>query len=165
MIYKEKLKHIKALIFDVDGVFTNGQVYLNPDGSLGRAMNIKDGFAIQYAIKKGIPIGIITGGKDEFIKTRFRSLGITDIYLNSQYKIDDYEDFYFKYDLKEEEILYMGDDVPDIEILKRCGLPTCPANAIPEVKAISEYISPKNGGDGCVRDIIEQVLKIKNLWI
>lgn len=165
MNYKEKLREIKAMVFDVDGVFTNGEVYLQSDGSLGRTMNIKDGFAVQHAIKKNIPVGIISGGKNEKVKTRFNNLGITDVYLGSYDKLDDFKDFYFKYDLKPTEILYMGDDIPDLEVMQNCGLAACPADAVPEVKSVAHYISPKNGGKGCVRDVIEQVLKLKNLWV
>lgn len=165
MSYKEKLKEIKALVFDVDGVFTNGKVYLESDGSLGRKMDVKDGFAVQYAVRKNIPMGIISGGKNEKVRTRFKDLGITDVYLDSQDKLDDFKDFYFKYDLKPTEILYMGDDILDLEVMRNCGLAACPADAVPEVKREAHYISPKNGGDGCVRDVIEQLLKIKNLWV
>lgn len=165
MSYKEKLKEIKALVFDVDGVFTNGKVYLESDGSLGRKMDVKDGFAVQYAVRKNIPMGIISGGKNEKVRIRFKDLGITDVYLDSQDKLDDFKDFYFKYDLKPTEILYMGDDILDLEVMRNCGLAACPADAVPEVKRAAHYISPKNGGDGCVRDVIEQLLKIKNLWV
>ncbi len=163
--FKEDLQKIKAFVFDVDGVFTDGKLYLSPDGEYVRAVNIKDGYIVQYAIKKGYPIAIISGGNSETVRERFKKLGVTDIYLNSMDKLDDFEDFYFKYELKPEDILYMGDDIPDIEVMKIVGLPTCPGDAVEEIKSISKYISTYNGGGGCVRDVIEQVLRLQGNWI
>lgn len=165
MNFKEKLKDIKAFAFDVDGVFTNGSVFLNPGGEMMRVMNIKDGYAVQHARKQGFPIAIISGGKSEMVRTRFRNLGVTDIYLGISYKLESFEDFRFKYDIEPENILYMGDDIPDYEVMKQVGLPACPADAAMEIKQIASYISDKGGGDGCVRDVIEQVLKIQNKWL
>ena len=163
--FKEDLKNVKAFVFDVDGVFTNSNIYLHPSGELMRSMNIKDGYAIQYAIKKGYPVAIITGGNSESVRERFVNLGVTDIYLKSHSKLDDFEDFLFKYDLSADEILYMGDDIPDYHVMTKVGLPTCPANAAEEIKEISRYISDRNGGEGCVRDVIEQVLKLQGKWL
>jgi len=163
--FKEQLQTVKAFIFDVDGVFTNSNVYLHPNGDLLRSMNIKDGYAVQYAVKKGYPIAIITGGRSESVKTRFRNLGVTDIYLGSSNKKEAFEDFIYKYDISPAEILYMGDDLPDFEVMKIAGIPTCPADAVEEIKAISIYISDRVGGQGCIRDVIEQVLKLQGKWL
>jgi 3-deoxy-D-manno-octulosonate 8-phosphate phosphatase (KDO 8-P phosphatase) len=163
--FKEDLKKVEAFAFDVDGVFTNGKVYLFSTEEFVRAMNIKDGYAVQYAVKKGFPIAIISGGDAETVRKRFQKLGVTDIYLKSSDKMDDLKDFYFKYDIDPNNILYMGDDIPDHEVMKECGIPTCPADAAVEIKAISKYISNFNGGEGCVRDVIEQVLRLKGKWM
>lgn len=163
--FKERLKDIKAFVFDVDGVFS-ANVFLHPDGDMLRSMNTKDGYALQYAIKEqGFLAGIITGGYSDSVKKRFNGLGITDVYLKSLNKLDDFEDFMYKYDLKPEQIVYMGDDLPDYEVMKMVGIPTCPVDAAEEIKAISVYISDKKGGDGCVRDIVEQVLRAQGKWV
>jgi 3-deoxy-D-manno-octulosonate 8-phosphate phosphatase (KDO 8-P phosphatase) len=163
--FKESLRNVKAFVFDVDGVFTDGTVFLDPGGEMVRSMNIKDGYAVQYCIKKGYPVGIISGGNSESVRTRFQRLGVTDIYLKSHNKMADFEDFMFKYNLLAEQILYMGDDIPDHEVMNRAGVPTCPADAAQEIKNISTYISDKNGGQGCVRDVIEQVLRLHGNWM
>ena len=162
--YLEQLDKIKAFVFDVDGVFTDGSVTLLPSGDQTRVMNIKDGYAVQHAIKKGIEIAIISGGRSEAVRERFKGLGVHNVYLGASYKMDVFEEFLLTYNLKKEEILYMGDDIPDYEIMKIVGLATCPADAAPEIKEIAHYISPVNGGKGCVRDIMEQYLKLKGLW-
>ncbi|QCX53145.1 HAD family hydrolase [Elizabethkingia sp. JS20170427COW] len=164
MSYKERLKDIKALVFDVDGVFTDGTILLQPDGSMSRTMNVLDGYAIVKAIKEGIIIGIITGGNDPMVKNRMQYLGVTDIYMKSPNKVEDYEDFRDKYGLEDREILFMGDDVPDKYVMQKVGIAACPVNAVPEVKEIADYISNIHGGKGCVRDVVEQVLKAKGLW-
>jgi 3-deoxy-D-manno-octulosonate 8-phosphate phosphatase (KDO 8-P phosphatase) len=163
--FKEDLQKVKAFAFDVDGVFTDGKVYLFSEDEFVRAVNIKDGFAVQYAIKKGYPIAVITGGNSEIVRTRFRKLGVTDIYMNVQDKTDCFKDFYFKYDLDPDEILYMGDDIPDLNVMQLSGIPTCPSDAAVEIKSISKYISNFSGGEGCVRDVIEQVLRLQENWI
>ncbi len=163
--FKEKLNNIKAFAFDVDGVFTDGQVYLMPGNEFVRAMNIKDGYAIQHCVKMGYPVGIITGGSSEEVRKRFINLGVTDIYLKSYNKWDDYEDFRYKYQLEHQEILYMGDDVPDYPVMEQVGIATCPADACDEIQHISEYISDKKGGTGCVRDVVEQVLRLHGKWL
>ncbi len=163
--FKEGLKIVKAFAFDVDGVLSSPEVYLHPGGELMRSMNTKDGYALQHAVKRGYPIAIITGGKTESVGERFRGLGITDIYLGSSYKIDDFNDFLFKYNLKDEEVLYMGDDLPDYDILKKVGVPCCPSDAVEEIKSVAHYISPFAGGKGCVRDVIEQVLRLHGRWM
>lgn len=163
--YKEKLHKIKAFAFDVDGVFTDGQVYLFPGSEFVRAMNIKDGYAVQHCVKMGYPVVIISGGSSEEVKARFRDLGVTDIYLKSSDKLDDYEDFKFKYHLEDENILYMGDDVPDYQVMNRAGVASCPSDAVSEIRHIAEYVSDKKGGQGCVRDVIEQVLRLQDKWL
>jgi 3-deoxy-D-manno-octulosonate 8-phosphate phosphatase (KDO 8-P phosphatase) len=163
--FKECLQTIKAFAFDVDGVFTDGSVILLPSGDQVRTMNIKDGYAVQYAAKKGYPIAIISGGHSEAVRLRFEYLGVKDIFLNSKSKKEIFHEFLNKYNLQPEDILYMGDDLPDLEILQLAGIPTCPADAAEEVKAVSAYISGKDGGKGCVRDVIEQVLKVQGRWL
>ena len=162
--YKANLHKIKAFAFDVDGVFTDGSVLTYINGDLLRTYNAKDGYAIRYAAEKGYPIAIITGGSSETIKTRFNQLMVTDIYLRSFHKLPDFEDFCYKYDLSPEEVLFMGDDIPDIPIMEKCGLAACPTDAVAEVKNAATFISPYKGGGGCVRDIIEQVLKVHGKW-
>lgn len=164
MSYKFKLDKIKAFVFDVDGVFTDGSVYLMPGGHMSRVMNVLDGYAVVKALKEGYKIGVITGGNDEMVRHRINYLGITDYYAKSNDKIADYNDFKSKYNLKDEDILSMGDDLPDLDILQLSGLATCPKNAVPEVKGIADYISPVEGGKGAVRDVIEQVMKVNGHW-
>ncbi len=165
MNYKEKLKEIKALVFDCDGVFTDGTFFLHPNGYLSRRFNAKDGFALQLAMKKGLHVAIITGGTDEAIKVRFRNLGVTDVFLDARDKAAVFQEFSSQYDIKPEEVLYMGDDLPDLPLLKKVGMPCCPNDAVIEVKNVSEYISNIKGGEGCVRDVIEQTLKVKKKWM
>lgn len=159
------LTKIKALAFDVDGVLSSDVMPLHPSGEPMRTVNVKDGYALQLAVKCGLHIAIITGGRTEAIYKRFKSLGITDIYMGSSIKILDYRDFRDKHGLKNEEILYMGDDVPDMEVLRECGLSCCPKDAIVEVKSMVHYISHCEGGYGCGRDVVEQVMKAQGLWM
>ena len=161
--YKEKLNHISAFVFDVDGVLTDASLILFKQDFV-RTMNTKDGFALQYAVKKGYPIGIITGGRDEAVKFRLNALGITDIYMNTFHKMPDFEDFLYKYSLKPQEVLYMGDDIPDYEAMTIAGVSAAPKDACPEILDIADYVSPMRGGKGCVRDVIEQTLKAKGDW-
>jgi 3-deoxy-D-manno-octulosonate 8-phosphate phosphatase (KDO 8-P phosphatase) len=163
--FKENLNRVKAFVFDVDGVFSHASVLLLPSGELMRTMNIKDGYVLQYAVRKGYHVAIITGGDSESVRLRFEHLGVKDIYLKSRSKMDDFNNFIEKYKLTPAEILYMGDDLPDYEVLKIVGAPTCPADAAEEVKSICSYISDKNGGDGCVRDVMEQVLRLQGKWM
>ena len=146
MSYKEKLKDIKAFVFDIDGVFTDGSVYLLPGGNMCRVMNVLDGYAVVKAIKNNYKIGVITGGNDDQVRHRINYLGISDYYAKSSNKRIDFEDFKSKYNLKNEEILMMGDDLPDMEIMKMAGISACPKNSVPEVKEISDYISSIEGG-------------------
>ncbi|MCF8346441.1 MAG: HAD-IIIA family hydrolase [Bacteroidales bacterium] len=163
--FKEDLKKIRAFAFDVDGVLSNPKVFLSPEGEMIRTMNTKDGYALQYAVKRGYPIAIITGGRTESVGLRFSNLGIEDIYLAASDKVRDFEHFRNKYGLEAEEILYMGDDIPDLDVMTRCGAPCCPADAVEEIKSVSTYISHINGGEGCVRDILEQVLRLHGRWL
>ena len=165
MSYKEKLKDIKAFVFDIDGVFTDGSVYLLPGGNMCRVMNVLDGYAVVKAIKNNYKIGVITGGNDDQVRHRINYLGISDYYAKSSNKRIDFEDFKSKYNLKSEEILMMGDDLPDMEIMKMAGISACPKNSVPEVKEISDYIGAIESGKGAVRDVIEQVMKVQGKWI
>ncbi len=162
--YKEILNQIKAFVFDVDGVLTDGKVMILSNGDQCRKMSVKDGFAISDAISKKYKLAIITKGNNMGVKKRLQYLGVKDIYLPSKNKIKDYNHFKKKYNLNDKNILYMGDDIPDINVIKLAGLSCCPSNASPEIKSISKYISPYKGGDGCIRDIIEQTLKVQNKW-
>ena len=162
--YKQLLPNINTLIFDVDGVLTNGMVTIMPDGELVRHMNIKDGYALKNAVDKGLNVCIISGGKNEGVRTRLANLGIKDIYLGAYDKIKQYNELVDKYNLKPENVLYMGDDIPDFPIMKLVGMPCCPNDAAPEIQGVSKYISDKKGGDGCVRDIIEQILRVQGKW-
>lgn len=163
--YKKRLKHIKAFVFDVDGVFTDGKIMILPDGKQIRNMNVKDGYAVHFAVKKGYPIAIITGGKCESVRYRFEELGVKDIYIASFDKTRDFKHFLDKYSLTDGDILYMGDDLPDFHIMQRVSIATCPSDAATEIKGISHYVSHRRSGDGCVRDIIEQTLKIQGKWL
>ncbi len=165
MSYKFQLKQIKAFVFDVDGVFTDGSVYLMPGGHQSRVMNVLDGYAVIKALKMGYKIGVITGGDDPMVRFRLNYLGITDYFPKSPDKLVDLETFKQRHDLKNEDLLMMGDDIPDLGILREVALATCPSNAVPEVKAVCHYISPAEGGKGAVRDVIEQVLKNNSHWI
>lgn len=162
--YKEKLGKIKAFVFDVDGVLSSSTMSLGEDGCPIRTANVKDGYAIQYARKSGYILAVITGADTELVKNRCKIFGIEDLYTKSADKIVDYEEFKKKRGLTDEEIVYVGDDLPDYPVLKRCGISCCPADAAHEIKEIVDYISPFNGGQGCVRDIIEQTMRLQDKW-
>jgi 3-deoxy-D-manno-octulosonate 8-phosphate phosphatase (KDO 8-P phosphatase) len=159
------LTKIKAFVFDVDGVLSPESIPLHPSGEPMRVINTKDGYAMQLAVKKGYVLGIITGGDSNAVRIRFESLGFQHIYTKAKNKINEFKDFMQKTGLNPEEICYVGDDIPDYEVMEMVGLPACPIDAVPEIKEISRYISPKTGGMGVGRDIIEQVLKIKGDWM
>ncbi|MFM7770571.1 MAG: KdsC family phosphatase [Bacteroidota bacterium] len=165
MNYKEQLGKISTFIFDVDGVFTDNIVWLTSDGEQMRTANVKDGYAVQLAIKCGYQIAIISGGKSEAVRTRFEKLGVTEVHLGSSNKKIVYETLQEKWKFQDSEVCYMGDDIPDLPLLQRAGLACCPADAAPEIKAVSHYISNKKGGEGCVRDILEQSLKLQGHWL
>lgn len=159
------LKKIKAFVFDVDGVLSSDIVSLHPNGDPMRTVNIKDGYAMQLAVKKGYEVGIITGGYTDAVELRFSRLGVQHIYMRSAGKIRDYNDFMQKTGLTAEEVLYAGDDIPDYEVMKQVGLPVAPADAAPEIKQIARYISLRKGGEGIARDVIEQTMKAQGTWM
>jgi len=166
--YKEILPQIKAFAFDMDGVLNSGLFQIGADGRPVRNLNSKDSYTMQLAIKKGYPVAVISGGYCEGVKKVLQGLGLTDIYMNASNKLDSWEDLLAVYEhqgLKAENILYMGDDVPDIPVLKLAGVSACPSNAVPEVRSIVDYVSPIIGGSGCVRDVIEQTLKVQDNWM
>lgn len=162
--YKEIMPGITTFIFDVDGVLTDGSVSVFPNGELVRTMNTKDGYALKTAANLGYRICIISGGTNPAVSMRLNGLGIDDIYLGAHEKTEPYKEYLEKNQIKPEEVLYMGDDLPDLPVMKLCGLPVCPKDAVPEVKEVSNYVSHKKGGKGCVRDVIEQVLKVQDKW-
>lgn len=159
------LKKIRALIFDIDGVLSCETVTMSIDGEPMRTVNIKDGYAIQLAQKVGLRIIIMTGGNTPSIKARYERLGVEDIYMKCAVKIKTYEDVLRKYGLSDDEVLYMGDDIPDYEVMKRVGCPCCPADACSDIKDISLYVSHRRGGKGCARDVIEQILRAQGTWL
>lgn len=163
--YKEYLNHINTFIFDVDGVLTDGSIQVSTEGELLRTMNIKDGYALKTAQLAGFNVCIISGGKNEGVRMRLRDLGITNIYLGIHDKVEQLKEFFDIYDVNSENVLYMGDDIPDLYPMKLVGLPCCPQDAAAEIKEISRYVSHKKGGKGCVRDVIEQVLKVQGKWL
>jgi 3-deoxy-D-manno-octulosonate 8-phosphate phosphatase (KDO 8-P phosphatase) len=163
--YKEKLLKVNTFVFDYDGVLSDGYVLITSDGDALRTANVKDGYAMQLAIKKNYRIVIISGGYSESMKRRLESLKITDIFLAVDKKIDVYNQYLETHKLLPENILYMGDDIPDYEIMLNAGVPTCPADAVEEIKRVATYISHQPGGHGCVRDVIEQVLKVQGKWM
>jgi 3-deoxy-D-manno-octulosonate 8-phosphate phosphatase (KDO 8-P phosphatase) len=162
--YKEIMPQITTFIFDVDGVLTDGNVTISTRGELVRNMNTKDGYALKVAINAGFNICVISGGTNEEVRTRLNGLGITDIYLGAHNKMEQFEEYIDIYNLNPEHILYMGDDIPDYPVMKKVGLASCPKDAVPEIQDISIYVSQKKGGRGCVRDVIEQVLKVQGKW-
>lgn len=159
------LKKIRAIIFDVDGVLSAETITLHPGGEPMRTVNIKDGYAIQLAMKLGLRIVILTGCKTESVRQRYRGLGVEDVYMGCAVKVKTYDEFLAKYNLTDDEVMYMGDDVPDYEIMQRVGCAVCPADACPDIKAISCYVSHLRGGYGCGRDVIEQVLRAQGKWL
>ena len=159
------LTQIRALLFDVDGVLSAETVPQDAEGEPLRTVNIKDGYALRLACMQGLHVAIITGARPESIRKRYEYLGVPDIYLRCSVKTETYALLKEKYNLKDEEVLYMGDDIPDYEIMQLVGCPVCPADAAPELKAISTYISHKRGGYGCVRDVLEQVLRAQGKWM
>lgn len=159
------LKKIRALVFDVDGVLSPETITTDAEGNPLRSVNIKDGYALQLAVKMGFQVAIITGGITESVRKRYEYLGIQDVYMGCSVKVQTYNEFLRKYKLCNEEVLYMGDDIPDYEVLKLCGCPCCPADAAPEIRDVCLYISHLNGGYGCGRDVVEQVLKAQGKWM
>ena len=159
------LTKIKALCFDVDGVLSAETVPMNSEGDPLRTVNIKDGYALQLAVKMGLHVAIITGARVESVRKRYEGLGLEDVHIGCSVKVHTYRAFCEKYGLRDDEVLYMGDDIPDYEVMKQVGLPCCPRDAAPEIRDISLYVSHRDGGQGCVRDVIEQVLKAQGKWM
>lgn len=163
--YKEHLNDITTFIFDVDGVLTNGDIMVTTQGEQYRTMNTKDGYAIVTALKRGYNVCIISGGSNEGVRSRLEKLGVKDVFLGTHEKVSFLEKYIMENNLTHDELMYVGDDLPDYEVMKMVALPCCPQDAVPEIKAISKYISHKNGGRGVVRDVVEQVLKAQNNWM
>lgn len=158
------MNQITTFIFDVDGVLTDSSVHITPSGEMLRTMNIKDGFAMKAAIDSGYKVCIISGGSNEGVRIRLQNLGITDIYLGVPDKVAVFQTYISTNQINASQVLYMGDDLPDFHVMQLTGLPTCPQDSSPEIKAIAAYISHQNGGKGAVRDVIEQVMKTQNSW-
>ena len=163
--YKEYLEHITTFVFDVDGVLTTGDIIVTTEGEQYRTMNVKDGYALTTAIKQGFNVCIISGGSNEGVRKRLEGLGVKDIYLGTHEKLKHLKEYVSKNNLKFENLIFVGDDLPDYPVMEIVGLPCAPQDAVPEIKAISKYVSHKKGGKGCVRDVIEQVLKVQGKWM
>jgi len=163
--YKELLKHINTFIFDYDGVLTDGSLITTSDGEVHRISNVKDGYALQLAYKKGYRVAVISGARSDSIMHRMKALQIKDVFLGVERKQDVYREYLKNNNLKPEQVLYMGDDIPDYKVMLEAGVSSCPADAAEEIKSVSKYISHFNGGKGCVRDVIEQVLKVQGKWM
>ncbi len=163
--FKEELRRVRAFVFDIDGVLSTQTIALSVWGIPHRTVNLRDGYALQLAVRKGYRVGVISGANSkEYIK-RLKTLGVNDIYLNSRTKKESLKDLVEKWNIDPSDILYMGDDIPDYEVMKMVGLPACPADADSEIKQIAVYISDKKGGEGCVRDVIEQALRLHKNWM
>lgn len=162
--FKEYLHKINTFIFDVDGVLTDGQVIIRTNGDQERVMNIKDGYALKTAVDASYHVCIISGGSNEGVRKRLKGLGLKDIHLGISQKTEVLAKYMETHKLQPEQIVYMGDDIPDYEVMQKVGMPCCPQDAVSEIKSISKYISHKNGGQGAVRDIIEQVMKVHGKW-
>ena len=158
-------KNINVFVFDIDGVLTDGSLLVMDGGLMIRRMQVKDGYALQLAVKRGYSIFVISGGNSPQVKERLSKLGVEDVYMPVENKLEKLKELINKYQLQKEEILYMGDDIPDLEVMQYCGLACCPVDAVSEIKTISRYISPLKGGEGCVRDVIEKVMKLQGKWI
>jgi 3-deoxy-D-manno-octulosonate 8-phosphate phosphatase (KDO 8-P phosphatase) len=162
--FKQRLNKITTLMFDIDGVLTDGKVLVMENGEMVRNMNSKDGYGLHLAVTKGYRICIISGGQNEAVKNVLARTGITDIFIRQHDKLACYTEYCKLHNLSDEEIMYMGDDLPDHEVMSRVGAAVCPNDAVMEIKHICQYVSPKNGGEGCVRDVIEQVLRVQGKW-
>ncbi|MGH1338650.1 MAG: KdsC family phosphatase [Aureispira sp.] len=165
MSFIEELVTINTIILDVDGVLTDSLLHVLEDGKLLRRMHTRDGYALKRAVQQGYRVIIITGGRSEGVIQRLKNLGITEIYSGIQNKLEVLDDLIEIYGLQVATATYMGDDLPDYEPMRLVALPACPQNAAPEIKAISQYISPYNGGEGCVRDLLEKIMKVQGKWV
>jgi 3-deoxy-D-manno-octulosonate 8-phosphate phosphatase (KDO 8-P phosphatase) len=159
-----QFRKVKCFAFDVDGVLTDGSILLLDDGQMARSMNTKDGYALQLAVKKGFPVIIISGGGNEGVRERLYKLGITNVYINATDKKAVLQGFLQEKNIDPDQVLFMGDDIPDYEAMQLCGLPCCPSDAVAEIKMISKYIAGSAGGKGCVREVIEKALKLGGHW-
>lgn len=160
----DKFKHITTFVFDVDGVLTDGNLLVLPGGVMARTMNIKDGYALQLAVKKGYRVLVISGGNSPEVKERLAKLGVTHVWMQVSDKPTVLKEYMQQHQLAAETVLYMGDDIPDLQVIQLAGLPCCPADAVQEIKEKSVYISHLTGGMGCVRDVIEKVMKLRGDW-
>jgi 3-deoxy-D-manno-octulosonate 8-phosphate phosphatase (KDO 8-P phosphatase) len=163
--FKEDLTKVKAFVFDIDGVLSQQTISLNAFGVPNRTVNLRDGYALQLAAKKGYFLGVISGSSSKEYKKRLKLLGVTDIFLNSRSKVDHFNTFLKNHNLNKSDVLFMGDDIPDYEVMKEAGIAVCPSDADSEIKQVAAYISDKKGGEGCVRDVIEQVLRLHDNWM
>jgi 3-deoxy-D-manno-octulosonate 8-phosphate phosphatase (KDO 8-P phosphatase) len=162
--YKELLSTVTTFVFDYDGVLTGGTVLINTDGELLRTANVKDGYALKHAREMGYNIVIISGGRSESVRLRFKPLGIEDVFLNVSDKLQVFADYLKTRNISRDQVLFMGDDIPDYPVMKEAGVAACPADAAEEIKSVAQYISHLKGGKGCARDVIEQVMKIQGKW-
>lgn len=166
----ELFKQVKAFVFDIDGVMTDNTVMVLPDFNIdgkivmARTMSVRDGYAIQLAVKLGYPVAVISGGKETGAGKRLHDLGVKHVFMDVKDKVACFQDFINEYKLDPADVLFMGDDIPDYQVMLKAGIKTCPADACNEIKDISSYLSPVNGGKGCVRDVIEKTLKLQNNW-
>jgi 3-deoxy-D-manno-octulosonate 8-phosphate phosphatase (KDO 8-P phosphatase) len=163
--FKEDLVKVRAFVFDIDGVLSLQTISLNNFGVPNRTINLRDGYAVQLAVKKGYFVAVISGSNSKEYRKRLKQLGVTDVFLNSRSKLQHFNIFLEKHNLNKSEVLFMGDDIPDHQVMKEAGVPVCPADADSEIKDVASYISDKKGGEGCVRDVIEQVLRLHNKWM
>jgi 3-deoxy-D-manno-octulosonate 8-phosphate phosphatase (KDO 8-P phosphatase) len=161
----QQLQSIKLLAFDYDGVFTDGQIIITTDGHMLRSANARDGFAVQWARKQEVAIALISGGKEESVGVRMRYLGVQEVHMGSHNKMEVLEGICTRMNITFDEVAYMGDDLPDLPVLRKVGLACCPADAATEVLDACDYISPKEGGKGCVRDVVESYMKHHGLWL
>jgi|ERR1051325_3972076 3-deoxy-D-manno-octulosonate 8-phosphate phosphatase (KDO 8-P phosphatase) len=163
--FKQLLKNVKAFAFDIDGVFTDSKILVVQGDDLPRSMSVRDGFAVKHAVNNGYKVVVISGGRSEAARIRLEKLGAHKVYIGRDDKLNALKEFIAEHNLKIENILYMGDDMPDYEVMQKTGIPCCPKDAVSEIKELSVYISDKKGGDGCVRDVIEQVMKVQGKWM
>lgn len=159
------MNDVTTFVLDVDGVLTDGTIHVASNGELLRHMHIRDGYAMKAAVENGYNVCIISGGSNEGVRDRLKKLGITDIHLGVSNKVEKLKEYMELYNIKPQQMLYMGDDIPDYWVMQKVGLPTCPQDAVPEIKRISKYISHVSGGKGAVRDVIEQVMKVQGKWL
>jgi 3-deoxy-D-manno-octulosonate 8-phosphate phosphatase (KDO 8-P phosphatase) len=164
MTILDRFKKITTFVFDVDGVLTDGALLVFPEGQFIRRMHIRDGYALQLAVKKGYRVAIISGSHGDPVVTRLHKLGVQEVYMQVTDKEKKLEEYRQQHGLQWDEILYMGDDIPDYPVMQRVGMACCPADAVTEIRESSKYISPVAGGQGCVRDVIEKVLKLNDHW-